>query len=151
MGQIIGMLNAMRGHRVYVDTNVFIYFLESHPEFFAAAAPVILGMHGKQFHGFTGEIAVAETMVGPYRTNNPIIISNTRNFFGAAHFLTILPHDTVIFDHAAQLRARQRMKFVDAVHIATALHAACEFFITNDKTIRSVDTLNIVQLTSLLP
>jgi hypothetical protein len=45
MGQIIRMLNAMRGHKVYVDTNVFIYFLEHNVEFFPAAGPVIQGHH----------------------------------------------------------------------------------------------------------
>ncbi len=151
MGQIIGMLHALRGHRVYVDTNVFIYFLERHPDFCLAEDPVILAIHAKEFQGMTGEIAVAETMVGPYRKNNPVLVANARSFFEAKDFLTVLPHDKVIFDYAAQLRARQRMKFVDAVHIATAIHAACRFFVTNDKTIRSVDNLNILQLTSLLP
>jgi len=90
-------------------------------------------------------------MVGPYRKNDPTLIANARHFFGAKDFLTILAHDKGIFDYAAQIRARQKMKFVDAVHIATAIHAACRFFVTNDKTIRSIDSLNIVQLASLLP
>ena len=40
MGQVISLFQAMRGQRVYVDTNVFIYFLEGNSQFFAAAEPV---------------------------------------------------------------------------------------------------------------
>jgi predicted nucleic acid-binding protein len=55
-----------------------------------------------------------------------------------------------IFDYAAQLRARQRMKIIDAVHIATALKAACRYFVTNDKAMHSTGALSVVQLSSLL-
>ena len=151
MGQIVPMLQLMRGHRVYVDTNIFIYFLEQNTEFFPAAAPVMQAMDKRDFFGFTGEIAVAETMVGPYRTKNPVSIATTRDFFKANKSLTILPHDSAIFDHAAQLRATQRMRFIDAVHIATAVAAACTFFITNDTALRTIGGLGVVQLKTLQP
>lgn len=150
MGQIISVLNAMRGHKVYVDTNVLIYFLDCHAEFFAAAEPIMRAIIEQQFCGCTGEITLAETLVGPYRSGNPVIIANAIGFFGSAGFLTIIPHDKIIFDYAAQLRASQPMKIIDAVHIATALKAACRFFITNDKAMRSTGALSVVQLGSLL-
>ncbi|WP_371866543.1 type II toxin-antitoxin system VapC family toxin [Duganella alba] len=55
-----------------------------------------------------------------------------------------------MFDCAAQLRAAHKIKLVDAVHLATALRAACRFFITNDKAMRSTGSLSVVQLGSLL-
>jgi predicted nucleic acid-binding protein len=141
----------MRGQRVYVDTNIFIYFLERNANFFPMVAPILQSMSKQDFSGFTGEIAVAETMVGPYRTKNPVAISNTRDFFKTSSFLTILPHDSAIFDHAAQLRASQKMRFIDAVHIATAIAAACTFFITNDTALRTIGGLGVVQLKTLQP
>lgn len=150
MGQIISILNAMRGHKVYVDTNVLIYFLEQHAEFFRAAEPIMRAIREKEFCGCTGEITLAETLVGPYRTGNPLLIANAIEFFESEGFLTIIPHDKVIFDYAAQLRATQQMKIIDAVHIATALKNACRFFITNDKAMRSTGSLSVVQLGNLL-
>ena len=150
MGQVIGMIAAMRGHRVYVDTNIFVYFLERNADFFSAAAPVIQAIAEKELVGCTGEIAIAETMVRPYRSNDPAIIATTRDFFETGGFLKILPHDRTTFYFAAQLRAAQRIKLIDALHIATALKAACRYFITNDKAMRSTGTLNVVQLSSLL-
>jgi len=151
MGQVIPVLQAMRGQRVYVDTNVFIYFLEGNPQFFAAAEPVLRAISNKEIIGFTGEIAVAETMVGPYRKMDTRLITTTRNFFRSSNFLTILPHDSEIFDHAARLRAEDRLRFIDAIHVATATSAACKFFITNDKAIRTQNGIAVVQLDTLLP
>lgn len=151
MGQVIPVLRAMRGQRVYVDTNVFIYFLERNVQFFAAAVPVIEALSNRDVQGYTGEITVAEAMVGPYRSNDAAAISHTRNFFTKTGLVTLLPHDRVIFDHAAQLRAQQRLPFIDAIHVATAVEAACKFFITNDKALRTTGTLGIIQLDTLHP
>ncbi|KQQ33092.1 hypothetical protein ASF61_13535 [Duganella sp. Leaf126] len=151
MGQVIPVLEAMRGQRVYVDTNVFIYFLEGNSPFFSAAEPVLRAIAHKAILGFTGEIAVAETMVGPYRKRDPRLIATTRNFFLSRDFLTILPHDSAILDHAARLRGEERLRFIDAIHMATACAAACKFFVTNDKSIRTREHIAVVQLDTLLP
>jgi predicted nucleic acid-binding protein len=151
MGQVIPLFQAMRGQRVYVDTNVFIYFLEGNPQFFPAAEPVLRAISSKDIMGFTGEVAVAETMVGPYRKMDPGLIATTHNFFRSKNFLTIVPHDRAIFDHAARLRAEGRLRFIDAIHVATATSADCKFFVTNDKAIRSQGNIAVIQLDTLLP
>ncbi|WP_404990958.1 hypothetical protein [Duganella sp. 3397] len=49
------------------------------------------------------------------------------------------------------MRAESRLRFVDAIHVATATSAACKYFITNDKAIRTRSGLAVVQLDTLLP
>lgn len=150
MGKITGLIAALRGHRVYVDTNVFIYFLERNVDFFPLAVPIIQAILAKEFLGFTGEITVAEALVQPYRARNAVLVAETRGFFETSDFLTVLSHDRAIWDLAAQMRAAYRLKLPDAVHLATALQAACRFFITNDKAMRSTGSLSVVQLGNLL-
>jgi len=87
----------------------------------------------------------------PYRKKDANTIAQVRAFFSKKHFLSILPHNARIFDLAARLRAAQNMKFVDAVHIATADRSACKFFITNDKAIRSTAAVSVIPLTDFLP
>jgi len=41
MGTIEGTLKRLQGHKVYLDTNVFIYFLDRNPDYFRLVAPVI--------------------------------------------------------------------------------------------------------------
>ncbi|MRX10433.1 hypothetical protein GJ697_21590 [Pseudoduganella sp. FT25W] len=85
------MLKAMHGHKVYVDTNVFIYFLEQNADFFAAVEPIIQAIDCKELQGFTGEITIAETLVGPYRNGNPLLIANALGFLAAAAFSQFFP------------------------------------------------------------
>jgi len=150
MGQVTSAIAAMRHQKIYLDTNVFIYFLEPHPVFFPVAAAFMNAAHAKTLQGYTGELAVAETLVAPYRANDSKLVADVKRFFRAKDFLSVLPHDAPIFDTAAQLRARQHIKFIDALHVATAMRSSCTFFITNDRAIRSINQLDVVLISDLL-
>ena len=51
--------------------------------------------------------------------------------------------------HAAMLAARKRMKFIDALHVATAVHAGRRFFMTKDAGIGSSADLAGLEVVSL--
>ena len=150
MGKIDDTLARMAGHRVYVDTNVFVYFLDRSTDFFAVAAPILQAIEAGTLIGFSGDAALAEILVKPYQSDNLGLAASIKAFFRTEDFLTILPHDAETFDLAAQLRAKQGMKFIDALHYATAIRAGCKFFVTNDIGIRASDVLEVVQLKSLI-
>jgi predicted nucleic acid-binding protein len=140
----------MAGQRVYIDTNLFIYFLSQHPTYFDASARVIKACAESSIFGFTGDAAVAEVMVGAYKHTDPTLASRFKLFFSQRNFLTIAAHDAQIFDAAAQLVAKGGLKFIDALHIATAVQNHCAYFVTNDKGIKSGGQLQVVQLEQLL-
>ncbi len=146
MGKIDAVIARLSGQRVYIDTNVFIYFLDRHPVYFETASRFLAACAARQMFATTGDAAVAEVMVGPYRRDDPALVTRFRRFFAQPHFLTIAAHDATVFDAAAVLVARKRLKFIDALHVATALHAGCPFFITNDTAIKSNDNLEVVSL-----
>ena len=52
-------------------------------------------------------------------------------------FISVQSHDADTFDLAAQLRGKRGVKFVDALHYATALKTGCKFFVTNDDGFKS--------------
>lgn len=144
------VIEKMAGQRVYIDTNVFIYFLSRHPTYFEASARVIHACAESSIFGFTGDAAVAEVMVGAYKHADPTLATRFKQFFAQRNFLTIAAHDAQIFDSAAQLVARGALKFIDALHMATAMHSQCAYFVTNDKGIKSGAHLEVVQLEQLL-
>lgn len=146
MGSIADLLAAIRGHRIYLDTNIFVYFLDRNTQFFDAASALIHAIATHHAHAYTGQIAVAETMVGPYRSRNPHHIASARAFFAQKHVLTVVRHEDWAFEQAAQFRALTSVKLIDALHIATALQAKCRFLITNDKAIRASSRLQVLQL-----
>ena len=62
----------------------------------------------------------------------------------------IQSHDAQIFDLTAQLRAKRGLKFIDALHCATAIQAGCKFFVTNDGGIQSSDDLEVIVVRALV-
>ena len=144
------VIEKLTGQRVYIDTNVFIYFLSRPPTYFDAAARIINACAESRTFGFTGDAAVAEVMVGAYKHADPTLATRFKLFFAQKNFLTIATHDAQTFDAAAQLVAKGGLKFIDALHIATAVHNQCAYFVTNDKSIKSSAHLQVVQLEQLL-
>lgn len=146
MGKIDDAIARMAGHRVYLDTNVFVYFLDRNPDYFPVVAPIIEAIESGLIIGYTGDAAIAETLVKPYQTDNLALAASFKAFFRTEDFLSIQPHDAETFDLAAQLRAKRGLKFIDALHCATAIQAGCKFFVTNDGGIQSSDVLDVVSV-----
>jgi predicted nucleic acid-binding protein len=150
MGKIAALLARMSGKRVYMDTNIFIYFLEQREGYFECVAPIIEACEAGKFIGYTGDVAVAETMIQPYREDNLSLVANFKAFFASENFLSIQSHDAAIFDLAAQLRAKHGMKLIDALHYATALKAGCSFFLSNDAGIKSDTLMEVIAINTLV-
>lgn len=146
MGKIDSVIARMAGQRVYLDTSIFIYFLDQSPEFFDVAASFIEAAESGKIIGYTGDAAVAETLVKPYQSDNIGLAASFKAFFATDDFLSVQSHDADTFDLAAQLRGKRGMRFVDALHYATALKAACKFFVTNDAGFKSDDAMEVVSI-----
>jgi predicted nucleic acid-binding protein len=134
---------------VYLDANVFIYFLERHAEFIDAVTPVFEAAYAGRLVAVTGQVGVAEVMVGPYRTRDAEIIRGTTEFFETRNLFEIRAHGTRDFDDAARLRADIGLPLVDALHLATARRAQCEYFLTNDSRMPDIPGLTVIQVDSL--
>jgi len=57
--------------------------------------------------------------------------------------------DGMIAERAADLRARYNLRTPDAIHIATAIVAGCDAFLTNDLALRRVTELRVLTLSTL--
>ena len=150
MGKIESAIARIAGQRVYIDTNIFIYFLDRHPTYFDAVAALFQAGSQQGFFATTGDIAVAEVMVGPYRQGDPALVARFKRFFEHKNLLTVAAHERSVFDTAAMLSGQKRLKFIDALHVATALSLGCRFLLTDDAGIASVSGPEVIQLGSLL-
>jgi predicted nucleic acid-binding protein len=140
----------MAGQRVYLDTNVFIFFLDGNGRYFPAVGPIVQACADGTLFGFTGRLAIAEVMVHPHRHGDAATVSRFKAFFGQKHFLTVVEHSPDCFDDAAMIAGQKRMKLIDAIHHRTALQAGCRFLLTNDRGFASDAVLEIVQIDDLL-
>lgn len=154
MGPLDIALQKIRGNRVYFDTSVLIYFFDKNPLFFPAIAPFIVACDRGEFVGVTGDAAVCELMVHPYRSKNPAEISRGKSFFNRKNFITVVRHGADMFDTASQLRGVGSLKMMDALHYSTAIHAGCQFFITRDIDFQSAgmqSNVEVINLKDILP
>ena len=62
-------------------------------------------------------------------------------------FINLTPTIQNTHIEAARIRANYGMKYPDALHVAAALLSGCNVFLTNDKGIKPVSGINVIQLT----
>jgi predicted nucleic acid-binding protein len=114
--------------RVYPDACVVIYMVERHVELL----PRIHAIWQTTRPTFVvSALTRLECRVRPLRQLNEILLHRYERFFQVAANEWASISDAV-FDRAATLRARHRLKTPDALHLAAAIEAGCDEFWTND-------------------
>jgi predicted nucleic acid-binding protein len=150
MDKITAVLARIRGQRVYIDTNIFIYFLEGHARHADAIAAFFQLFSDGVSLAYTGDAVVAEVLYKPYQINHTVRVSEIKEFFNNDEFITVLPHTKKVFELAAELAPKQGMKLIDALHYSTAVLAGCSFILTNDQGFTSSDAIEVIHLADFL-
>ncbi|HXU24272.1 MAG TPA: type II toxin-antitoxin system VapC family toxin [Tepidiformaceae bacterium] len=111
----------------FVDSCIAIYYVERrnpwHEQVVAAferSSPEVLCI---------SDLVRMECHVGAHQLGDMQLLERYERLFDG---LTLIPMTGAVFDRAAELRARHRIKTPDALHLAAALEYGCEEFWTND-------------------
>jgi predicted nucleic acid-binding protein len=142
-------MRRLLGQRCYVDANVLVYFLERDERWHSTVDPLFESAAQMRLRLVTGDAAVAEVMVLPYRSGSEELVGRFAQFFGSAEIIDVLPHTSADFDRAARIQAERPMRMMDALHLATAAIGGCSYIVTNDLRMRSVPGMEVVQLQDL--
>ncbi|MDF5722306.1 MAG: PIN domain-containing protein [Rhizonema sp. PD37] len=134
--------------RLFLDTAPVIYFVEQHPQYFAAAREVFELLENSLLMGVASPITLAECLVRPYSLGQTqlqqdfieLITENNNNI----EFVLIDKQNVIL--EAAQIRARYNIQLPDAFQIAVALAARCEVFLTNDAILKRVTEMRVLVL-----
>jgi predicted nucleic acid-binding protein len=135
--------------RIYLDSNIFIYHLERASHWHELACQVFVDADRGGARLITSDLAVAECLLQPHRSGNAVLIELYERFFDDDAALERVALDYDLLKEAALIGGLHGMKLLDSIHVASAIAAACEIFITNDSGIRGPAGLNIVQLSDL--
>jgi predicted nucleic acid-binding protein len=138
-----------RARRVYVDSNVFIYFLESAPGMQEAARRIFAIAEKTNAPLITSELTLAECLYGAYKLRDEALAHRYRSLFQQRPALVLAGIDMTVLDAAAKIGPQSGLKLMDAIHVATAVEADCDVFATNDARIRDWRELQVVQLATL--
>jgi predicted nucleic acid-binding protein len=139
-------LRLMAGKRVYIDTNIFIYFFNKWDKGFPLVADFIEACANRQIFGVASELVMAEILVQPYRERHLETIAQVKGFFGQKDFLHVCEHQSGFMNESAMLAGELGMKLIDAMHFHTAIANRCDFLITHDQNFKSTRGVEVVQL-----
>ena len=138
------------GHRrVLIDTSVWIYHFEQHPQLAAPAGRVIGALEEGRFQGIASELTLLELTVRPLQLARQDIADEYELLLDYFPNLELVAISREILLDAAALRARQKLRTPDAIQIATGLQAGTTLAVTNDKAWRTVPLLETMILTDL--
>jgi predicted nucleic acid-binding protein len=122
------------------DSNVLIYYLESHAEF-GKASKHIITEHAKQ--GVALSALVQQEVLTGFALRSQSAYTTAQKALAALEHTTFIPVTEVIAQQAAELTSQygRRLLGYDALHIATALAAEVTEFYTNDLELLSIGTV----------
>jgi predicted nucleic acid-binding protein len=134
---------------VYLDANSVIYSVEKHPVYWPLLEPLWRAAKGKTVELVSSDLVLMETLVAPLKSGDTGLVNAYESLFQQAQ-TRLFPVTQPILREAARLRATTKLKTPDAVHAATARHASCVLFVSNDGGFRAVPGLPLVILDDLL-
>jgi predicted nucleic acid-binding protein len=146
----LGKVTSLAGHqRVYLDANIIIYLVEGVAPYAERAQPLLQAMAAGSVEALTSELTLAEVLVGPIRAGNDVVRDAYTTFLYRSIGLAMIDVSREILTASAQLRAATSLRLPDAIHAATAQHAGCTAFLTNDERLKSISGVETVLLKDL--
>ena len=134
---------------LYVETSPFIYYTEKRPGYVDKARAIFRYLDEGRLSVITSTIALSETLVKPIREHDEALVNAYSELFESTAGLSMMPVSAAVARLSAQLRAHYELKTPDALHLATALEAHCDAFLTNDKGFKRVSELRVLVLDEL--
>jgi predicted nucleic acid-binding protein len=121
---------------VYFDANVFIYAMETDDDRGMLARRWMLQVERREIRAVTSELTFAEVLPHPLAERDEELVQGYHRMLKNRAILQVLPVRRGIILRAADLRARFNTDAPDAIHVATALQAKRESFLTEDTRVR---------------
>lgn len=135
-----------RHPKVYLDTSIFIHFLEPHPVYYESCDEVFGRLEGGRIQAATSTLTLMEVLVQPYRLNKEELVLKYYSLFTTYPQLHWIELSWEVADRAAKLRAEYGLKTPDAIHLASALSCGATGFLCNDTIFRKVKEIDCLLL-----
>jgi predicted nucleic acid-binding protein len=128
--------------RVFLDTNVLIYFIENPPGWGPRAVARLAALHKAGGTPVVSDLTRLECRVKPMRTANAALLAGFDAFF-AYPGVEVVPLTAAVCDRATLLRATFNFKTPDALQLAAAIVHNCDRFLTNDGRLNACSDITI--------
>lgn len=128
--------------RVYWDTMLFVYLLENNPVYAARVDSLLARARRRGDSLFTSYLALGEIMAGVEKSQDSKAAGVVRDAVIKMGF-SFLPFDNDAVTPFSWLRAHERLRAPDAIHLACAASAGIDLFLTGDKQLAKLDVPGI--------
>ncbi len=130
---------------VGLDSNIFIYFYQEHPQFLPIVRPIFERLDNDlTFHGVTSIVTLIEVNTLPLRSKRQDLVKTYTDALLNSPSVSAYPLNARIAKRAAELRAKFNLRTPDAIQIATAIIAKADAFITNDERLKKVNDITVL-------
>lgn len=146
----MGLIDDLQPGPVALDTQIFIYFIEEDSHYLPLIKPLFEAIDRGDLLAVTSGLSLMEVLVVPYRSGNSVLADQYESLLTRSRGLRFIEVDRRLLKTAAHLRGTLKLKPPDAIQVAAALLGDCQSFLTNDRRIRAVPGLKILQLKSYL-
>lgn len=142
----MGLIPLPSSGKVYVDTQIVIYTVQSHPIFASLLEPFWTSVDAGQLTVYSSQLALMECLVLPLREQRADLVEAYKIFF-ERNGVESCPVTLEILQQAAQLRADfSTWKTPDSIHAAIALVNKCSTILTNDLHFRNLPDIDVLLL-----
>jgi len=144
----MGLMAALGRGPIGVDTAIFIYFIEDHPQFVPLLEPLFREADEGRRELVTSSLTLLEVLVVPYRSGDHLLADRYENLLTRSRGVRVTEMSRDHLRAAAQLRAATGVKTPDSLQLVAAMAAGCTSFLTNDRDLPTIPGLRILQLSS---
>jgi predicted nucleic acid-binding protein len=135
---------------VAFDATVFVYLFESTGQLAAAAIAMANAVSARRLTGVVSSVALAEVIVRPIRIGDDTMGERYADAIRSIENRHVVPVTIEIAVEAGFVRGRTSLTLADAIHLAMARQAGASAFVTNDRRLRSMPELAVIQLADLV-
>jgi predicted nucleic acid-binding protein len=132
----MAVIDDLRGKRVYLDTNVFIYAVEDLEQYGDALSALFGLLEDSATVAVTSELTLAEVLPKPFEAGREDIARLYQEMLAPSPWLSVVPVERSILIAAARLQVGLALRLPDAIHVATAAATRCEALLSNDRRLK---------------
>lgn len=142
----MGVINKLNGKIIFLDTAPLIYYIEENINYNTFLNKLFAANSKGKFHFQTSVITLLEVLVIPIRQNKDQLVEAYQNILCHSTTINILDLTVEIARLAASLRAKYGIRTPDSIQVATAIHASCDYFLTNDIRLKTIKEMKFIIL-----
>jgi predicted nucleic acid-binding protein len=116
---------------VYCDSVIRMYFFDHTGPFNVRATTHLASLAAAKDRLAISDLVRLEYRVKPLKAGDTVKLT-LFDAFCARPDVQVVPITTAVFDRATLIRATHKFKLADSLHLAAAVEAGCNRFLTND-------------------